>query len=105
MWRGAVLAIVCGVLSACATVPLPEGEETITNYPAPDVENPGVIVLAEPIETPPPPPIIPAPPPPPKTRRPNRFTKRPMNLHNSQAGQDQIIALRCMPLPRGAKRG
>ena len=48
-------------LTACATVP----DETTqrTHYPDPAVENPGVIVIAEPVETPPPAPPVPAPPP------------------------------------------
>ena len=58
------LIIVAG-LSACATTPPTSSETPGTQYPDPDVENPGVIVIAEPSITPPPPPAIPAPPPPP----------------------------------------
>jgi len=57
---------ICGVifigLTACAT--MPKTDQTGKNFPDPDVENPGVIVLAEPILTPAPAAPIPAPPPP-----------------------------------------
>ncbi len=52
-----IVGLLCGLLlSACATV-----EEGPPYFPTDDVENPGVIVIAEPLETPPPAPDIPAP--------------------------------------------
>ncbi len=51
------IGFVCAlVLSACATT-----NEQPPYFPTEDVENPGVIVIAEPLETPPPAPEIPAP--------------------------------------------
>ncbi len=50
------------VLSACTT--LPQTSPTGPNFPSPDVENPGVIIIAEPILTPKAADPIPAPPPP-----------------------------------------
>jgi len=52
-------------LSACVTVP--EADKTGANFPNPDVENPGVIIIAEPVLTPKLPEPIPAPPPPVET--------------------------------------
>ena len=46
-------------LGACTTVPVATGP----GYPDPDVENPGVIIVAEPVATPPPAPIVRKPPP------------------------------------------
>ena len=56
-------------MSACATtVPLPPEQEapiaTGPNFPNPDVENPGVIIIAQPIAEPQPAPEVTAPPPP-----------------------------------------
>ena len=55
-------------LAACATVPVPpEAEEPVATgpiFPDPDVENPGVIIIAEPKPEPEPAPAITAPPPP-----------------------------------------
>jgi len=45
------------MLSACTTLP------TGPNFPDPDVENPGAIVIAEPVAAPPPAPVVQTPPP------------------------------------------
>ena len=55
-------------LSACTTTPAPtptqpdETQAPAISYPNPDVENPGLIVIAEPLAAPAPAPAIPAPP-------------------------------------------
>jgi len=68
MLRRILIAGAMMCLSACATVPVPpEPEEPVVagpNYPDPDVENPGVIVIAEPVSEPQAPPEVTAPPPP-----------------------------------------
>lgn len=68
MFRGLLIAGAMLSLCACATVPVPpEAEEPVTTgplYPNPDVENPGVIILAEPMPEPDSAPEITAPPPP-----------------------------------------
>jgi len=55
-------------LSACTTVPKPpKSEEPVAtgpSFPNPDVENPGVIIIAEPRPEPKPAPEVTAPPPP-----------------------------------------
>ncbi|MEP1230180.1 MAG: MltA domain-containing protein [Litorimonas sp.] len=56
----AIIGLAC--LSACTTVP--RIDQTGANFPNPDVENPGIIVIAEPVLTPKPAEPIPAPPPP-----------------------------------------
>lgn len=63
-----IFSLCCALLwlCACASVPPPvsenEPDPTAISYPNPDVENPGVIIIAQPVETPAPAPAIPAPP-------------------------------------------
>lgn len=68
----AVLALLA---TACTTVPEQGvGEPT---YPNPDVENPGVIVIAEPLPTPPPAPQVQTPPPAPSEPPPEPVIEAP----------------------------
>ena len=69
-----ILVLFAALLAACTTT----GPRT--HYPDPDVENPGVMVIAQPQLTPPPAPPVPAPPPAPDDapeeateERPDRF--------------------------------
>lgn len=69
MLRHLILMVAVAALSACATtVPLPPGPQepvaTGPSFPSPDVENPGVIIIAEPMPQPEAPPAVTAPPPP-----------------------------------------
>ena len=69
MLRALIITAVIAGLSACATtVPLPPQPEqpvaTGPTFPNPDVENPGVIIIAEPTPEPEPAPEVTAPPPP-----------------------------------------
>jgi len=64
--------LILGAFSAaCTTVP------TGPNYPDPDVENPGVLVEAQPLPTPPPAPRVQTPPPAPKEPPPEPFIEAP----------------------------
>jgi len=69
MLRHLIIAGAMAALSACATtVPLPpQSEEPVAtrpSFPNPDVENPGGIIIAEPMPEPQPAPEVTAPPPP-----------------------------------------
>jgi len=68
MLRWIFTAGVVTALSACTTVPKPPKPEqpvvTGPSFPSPDVENPGVIIIAEPRPEPKPAPEVTAPPPP-----------------------------------------
>ncbi len=70
-WQKLGVLIAAGFATACTTVP--DGP----SYPDPDVENPGVIVIAEPLPTPPPAPRVQTPPPAPSEPPPEPVIEAP----------------------------
>ena len=67
------------LLSACVTAPAPDPDDGLggVRYPDPAVENPGVIVIAQPQLTPPPAPPVTAPPPAPSEPPPDVTVEQP----------------------------
>ncbi len=71
-WRKLAALSAAILATACTTVP--DGP----SFPDPDVENPGIIVIAEPLPTPPPAPRVQTPPPAPSEPPPEPVIEAPM---------------------------
>ena len=79
MRRALGFCALAALLSACETIPVGP------NYPDPDVENPGLIVVAQPVATPPPAPVVSTPPPAPSEPPPEPVVEVPAVQPPNQA--------------------